>query len=170
MSLFTEKAPISHDDLVRLLDYEPNTGLFRWKTKISRKAVVGELAGCHRADGYVVIKLNGTRYRAHRLAWLYMTGQWPTEFVDHRDGDRSNNRWANLRLANRSENMWNMVGHSDSRTGLKGVTRDDRRWIAQIAANGSSHWLGSFKTAADAQSAYAAAAIRYHRDFARVSP
>ena len=87
--------------LRELLSYDPDTGLFRWsKNKGSKDA--GELAGCVSPKGYILIGIDGCLYLAHRLAWLYVHGEFPEKDIDHRDQDKSNNRICNLRLATSS--------------------------------------------------------------------
>ena len=107
------------------------------------------------------------KYKAGRLAWLYMTGQWPAHEIDHKDGCRANNVWANLREATRVENVINSdreLGKSGSR-GVKYVPRINK-WIARIARGGQRKHLGSFDTAEEAHEAYLQAAKDIHREFA----
>ena len=160
-------AALSQSRLREVLSYEPETGHFRWRVKLSSKSKIGSLAGCVNDDGYVLIRIDGLRHRAHRLAFLYMTGVWPRETVDHINRETSDNRWQNLRAATRSENLWNARAHRDNRTGLKGVSFHRGRWVAQIAKNGTHKWLGTFDNAISAHRAYAAAATAMHGAFAR---
>ena len=80
-----------------LLNYDPDTGDFTWKVSTSNRVRVGQVAGTLRHDGYIRIKVNGKLYLAHRLAWFFVYGVWPVEFLDHIDQDKSNNRINNLR-------------------------------------------------------------------------
>lgn len=112
---------LTHSDLVRLLDYNPETGLFTWKAKrcgTKHGSVAGSIDPSH---GYRRIKIDGHLYLAHRLAWFYVCGEWPAHEIDHIDRARANNRIANLRPATRSENQCNKPRYSNNRTGAKGV-------------------------------------------------
>lgn len=148
--------------------YEPETGLFFWiKTRSNRRAA-GLGAGAIGANGYRYITINKTPYLAGRLAWLFMTGQWPSEQVDHRDRDRSNNRWSNLRLATQSQNSANGSTRTTNTSGFKGVSWDRTRglWFAKITVNYKQIALGRFQTPENAHAAYIAAASKYFGEFA----
>lgn len=106
---------ISHDDLLRRLSYNPESGLFTWRECKSKPSMVGEVAGYLRPKDGIVIRINGVRYRAGRLAWFYMTGEWPYEVIDHVDGDPSNNRWSNLRSVDIQTNAQNRRSASASK-------------------------------------------------------
>jgi len=137
----------------------------------------GQTAGTV-TNGYlqVGIRTNNrpTYYLAHRLIWKMMTGADPSDQIDHIDGDKLNNRWANLRQAENGPNLWNSKLRSDSGSGFKGVTRDARRasqkkWRAKITVHGKTHHLGWFATPVEAHSARSAAAQKLHGEFARLS-
>jgi hypothetical protein len=102
--------------------------------------------------GYRLIGIDYGRYRGSRLAWLYITGEWPDGQVDHIDRIRTNDSWDNLRLATAKQNQENRSVPSGSLSGIKGVLwqPDRRRWIAQITNNGKSHNLGRFTRLEDA--------------------
>jgi hypothetical protein len=108
---------------------------------------------------------------AHRLAYLYMTGEWPPAGIDHRDTNRSNNRWNNLRAATQLQNSTNSSIRIDNTSGYKGVYWHigARKWRAQIVSKGKIHLLGYFSTPQAAHRAYCEAAIRLHGEFARFS-
>jgi hypothetical protein len=153
------------------LDYDPETGLFTWKVnRRGRFARVGSKAGTDNGDGQIRINVDGTKHVAHRLAWLYMTGTWPPGLIDHRNLVRSDNRWSNLRLATKSENMANRRAPANNKSGLKGVSRHSQcdRWTAQICKDGQRVHLGLFKTKEEAHAAYTAAAAEMYGEFARV--
>jgi hypothetical protein len=150
-----------------LLTYEPATGIFRWRVSRRGGVKAGDVAGCIDPLGYVMITVDDVRYRAHRLAFLYMTGEWPAASTDHRDGDRSNNRWANLREATHGQNSANRGTWSKS--GHKGASRNGNRWQAKIQHEGQSYYLGTFDTVREASAAYAEAAYALHGEFARVA-
>ena len=153
--------------LHQILHYNPETGVFRWK-QCRGGSVVGSVAGGVNDKGYIRINIDGRSYRASRLAWLYVMGEWPAHLVDHRDHDRSNNRWENLRVATNEENLHNMQMRSSNTSGIIGVVRLRDRWQAQIRAEGRRIYLGLFKTKEEAAEVYAAAARRYHGEFAYI--
>jgi hypothetical protein len=155
-----------------LLTYDPTTGIFQWRVRAGPRAA-GSIAGSKSDDGYWVIGIGGKVYKAHRLAYLYMTGEWPSGQVDHRNIDHADNRWDNLRPANTSNNKANNPGYRGRRHALpKGVYRasrsNRRRFIAQIRVRGENIYLGSFQTAEDAHAAYSAAANQHFGEFANV--
>jgi hypothetical protein len=124
---------LTAERLRELLEYDPLTGVFCWK--VSRgKARVGSEAGTLNSASYQQIGIDRRLYLTERLAWFWMTAEWPKGLVDHRDRDTLNNRWDNLRLSTHSQNAAN----SKARSGLKGVTSKGRRFQAAIRANGRS--------------------------------
>jgi hypothetical protein len=153
--------------LRELLDYDSATGEFRWRERMSRAVHAGDVAGTMDIDRYRRIMIRGTQYRAHQLAWLYMTGEWCSMVIDHRDGDPSNNRWDNLRRATKSQNSANRGLNRNNSCGLKGVSCEGGRWRAGIYKDGRRHHLGSFATPQAAHAAYVAAARRLFGEFAR---
>jgi hypothetical protein len=166
------KSDLTAERLRALLSYDPETGVFTRRVGRSGgrgRAKAGQVAGFvrDRSKGYICICLDCRPYRAHRLAWLYMTGAWPTAQIDHIDGVRDNNRFANLREASNAENGWNGRRHKDSTSGFKGVTRAGTAWKAQIKVSGLFIYLGRFKTPEAAHAAYVAAAQEHFGEFAR---
>lgn len=158
------------ETLKRLLQYNPETGLFVWRIRQGKKMAPGTAAGTPHTRGYLRITIGYKRYYAHRLAWLYVHGDIPTDrHIDHIDGNTTNNRIANLRLATRSENLGNARRHKDSTSGLKGVSwhSQNKKWIANIQKDGKPHFLGCYETADDAHAAYMAAARNLYQAFAR---
>jgi hypothetical protein len=119
--------------------------------------------------GYVQILLRTRLYLAHRLAFLWMTGKWPDEEVDHADGNPANNAWHNLRQASRSQNAMNTRLKGDNTSGYKGVIWERRRhyWYFEIIANGKRQIFPNYATAEEAHSARSEAARRLHGEFAR---
>lgn len=155
-----------------LLTYDPANGIFQWRVRAGRRPV-GSIAGSLSADGYRVIGIGGKVYKAHRLAYLYMTGEWPDGQIDHRNIDHADNRWDNLRPADTSKNKANNPGYGGRKHALpKGVYRvtrgNGRRFVAQIRVRGENIYLGSHPTAEVAHAAYAAAARQYFGEFANV--
>lgn len=148
-----------------VLSYDPETGLFRWKVSRGRCAA-GDLAGNLHPVGYVVIRVFGRNTKAHRIAWLLMTGSWPNGEIDHRDKNKSNNRWANLRLATHGQNVSYKGANKNNRLGFKGVHREGNRFAAMIWDEGRSRWIGSFDTPEEASAAYWTEAQRIRGEFA----
>lgn len=153
----TRHAPVG---IEKYLGYDPTTGLIfflRSTHGYGGKKRIGDEAGTPK-DGYVQVHFHGTVYRAHRLAWYFMTGDWlpPRQDLDHINGDRSDNRWVNLRLATRSQNNMN-VGklRPDNKSGVRGVSfrKDTQKWHARIYVGGRVILLGDFVEKSDAVAA-----------------
>ena len=163
---FEVRETLTIERLRAVLDYDPTSGRFTWKMKRGNKAA-GSSAGSS-GHGYRVFSIDGRNYRAARLAYLLMTGEWPPALVDHIDGDRANDRWANLRAATTAQNAANSKKRSDQPV-LKGVSfhRKAKRWSASIHVGGAKRHLGLFDTAEKAASAYAVAAQEFFGSFAR---
>lgn len=143
------------DRLREVLAYDANTGVFTWL--VTRGGgFAGDIAG-GRVDssGHLQISVDGRRYGAHRLAWLYVFGCWPLQEIDHKDGIKTNNAIGNLRDVSRRVNQQNLrKANRFSSTGLLGVTPLGDRFMAQICAKGASRYLGVFDTAEEAHTAY----------------
>lgn len=157
----------TQERLKSLFNYDPETGIFtracdrkRWKA--------GQVAGTI-ASGYISINVDYVLYRAHRLAWVYMTGSEPVADIDHINGDRLDNRWCNLREATQKENLLNKRVQSNNKLGIKGVYQPpgNPKYVARIARDGVQKHLGCYDTAEEAKAAYDAAAKILHGDFAR---
>jgi HNH endonuclease/AP2 domain len=147
---------LTQEYLKEILHYEPETGLWFWFRDNS-----GKLAGqIH--NGYVLITIDGVKYLAHRLAFLYMTGKWPENDVDHKDNIRNNNEWSNLRDCTHSQNMHNKPISKRNSSGAKGVSysKVTKKYRATIA-------LGTFNTLEEARVAYENAAKKLHGEFYR---
>lgn len=159
---------LTAEELRKVLDYDPTTGLFTWKVKTCRKVVPGRVAGHKNRMGYVIIGLAGSEYYAHRIAWLWMTGEWPG-IIDHRDGDTGNNAWANLRPATYQQNGLNARRACTNTSGYKGAYwhRAAKRWAAAITVMNRALHLGLFDTPEQAHAAYVSAAELIDPDFAR---
>jgi hypothetical protein len=153
-----------------LLHYDPDTGVWSWLVRQGR-ACVGATAGWVRADGYRQIRVDGRAYRAHRLAFLYMTGRWPPRLVDHKNVVPGDDRWCNLRPATESQNQHNRGRAATNTSGLKGASfsKHTRKWLAQIAVRGVRKYLGYFDTPEEAHAAYVAASQQHHGEFARAA-
>lgn len=160
---------VTHEQLLQLLNYEPDTGVFTWRVTRNGISPKGSTAGRVDTKGYVQIKIFYREYSAHRLAWFYVNGEWPTGELDHSNRVRHDNRIENLRLATRSQNAANRALQSSSKTGIKGVHwhKRDRRWEARITVNGRRTHLGQFAHIEDAAAAYRVAAEQHFGNFAR---
>lgn len=149
----------------QLFDYDEKTGLF---TRISpvRKANVGDIAGTVAKNGYITISVDCKRYYAHRLAFLFMTGDMPKQ-VDHKDRNRSNNKWSNLRKATHSNNEANKPAKKGCKSRHKGVSvhHSTGMWRSRIKVNKKEISLGLFKCETDAAIAYNAAAKKYFGEY-----
>src|SRR5579864_3559439 len=93
--------------LYEVLDYRPETGLFIWKINTGKRRMAGKQAGCKMVRGYHTLSIDRIQYTAHRVAWFYMTGDWPPDDIDHINGVRTDNRFCNLRLATKRDNSFN---------------------------------------------------------------
>ncbi|HBA3774519.1 TPA: HNH endonuclease [Escherichia coli] len=149
---------------MEVLDYNKETGIFTWKKKLSARGAVGKVAGTI-SYGYNAINIDGVRYFAHRLAWLYVYGEWPKQEIDHIDRNRRNNAISNLRDVSRVVNALN-VGPRNSNAGIKGVTFCQARnqWQAQINVSGKNITLGRFNTIDEAAISSNALQIRFTSD------
>lgn len=142
---------VTAEQIRTICTYHPDTGVF---ARVLRKTPFGEWVNCFRvpksttAYGYLQMNVNGWPYLVHRLIVLYTLGYFPLEDVDHIDGDRLNNRWSNLRLVNRQENLRNCGVRSDNTSGQVGVSfaKDRRSWHAYIGDGDERTSLGHFKT------------------------
>lgn len=163
---------LTQERLKQLLSYDPETGL--WTRLIT---IGGEKAGSvvtnKNGNGYIHFSIDRAKYLGHRLAWLYMTGEWPVGEIDHKDRDRANNRWSNLREATKSQNRANGEVPASNILGVKGVYLLKRPltnpYRARIKVAGRYIHLGCFPTVEAASAAYAAAAQLHFGEFARVA-
>lgn len=176
------KALPSPEVLRQLLRYEPETGkLFwlqrpahmfatehefrRWNTRYSGHAALTSVD----TRGHLHGKVLNDLHLAHRVIWAMQTGEWPSSLIDHRDCDKSNNRWENLRLATHAENSHNRCLSINSMSGIKGVTFQPKagKWRARIMVRGRTVYLGWHATAQEAADAYAKASTDLHGAFGR---
>jgi HNH endonuclease len=162
---------ISHERLLELFEYDPETGHFTRRISTRGRAKAGVVAGSSHGSGYWRIYVETCDYLAHRLAWFYMTGEDVPEGyeIDHINNVRSDNRWINLRLATPSQNKCNSV--RKGRNLPKGVSlhTDSGQYVAQISVNSEPVFLGRFDTPSEAAAVYAFAAKDMHGAFARVA-
>lgn len=170
------KKNITVEELRKALDYNPNTGEFRWKKrdgirKETNTLYANKIAGGNTAThGYIEIGINNRRYLAHRLAWLYINGEWPICQIDHINMIRTDNRIVNLRLANHSENKWNCTKNKRNSSGYKGIRlhKHSGLWQARITRNRKEISIGYYKTIEEAATAYAEFIADLNDGFSRV--
>jgi HNH endonuclease len=164
---------LTAERLRELLRYDPKTGVFTWlvletKNQVKAGDVAGYINNGGKGGGYLKIRVDGHGYRAHRLAWLYMTGTWPHEQIDHIDRNRANNRWCNLREATQAQNQAN--SRLRKARDFKGAYfhKCSGKLQAAIQSNGRQIHLGLFDTPEQAWVAYAFAAWKYHGAYAQI--
>lgn len=163
----TETDKLTIERLHSVLSYDAELGRFVFL--VSRGACkTGTIAGSPSSNRYILINVDRRKYHAHRLAWFYVHGRWPKR-LDHRNGDRADNRLSNLREASPSQNAINAKLRADNTSGLKGAFfhKPRRKWLSAIRVNGRQIHLGYFDTAEAAHSAYCAAAREHYSEFAR---
>ena len=159
---------ITAERLRELLHYDPETGEWTWaRPQKASHMKPGDRAGSFFVQGYRGIMIDGRRYKEHRLAFLYMTDDWPPGSIDHINLDKADNRWSNLRVATRSQNRANQPADKTNKLKLKGVCRLRRAFLAQITVNGKKTCLGLFDCPAAAHFAYVVAADKAHGEYAR---
>jgi hypothetical protein len=183
---------IDHDLIKRLINYDPETGITLWRARAVDMFTdndrhpaqtvcnqwngkhAGQIVGSVNPGGHVEVKLFGKSYKLARVIWLYMTGEWPSLRVNHRNDSLTDNRWENLRLANHTQSGSYKRTYSRTGAGLRGAYPTHRRgnskpWRASIHIDGKRLHLGVYDTELEAHHAYVAAAKYYYDDFARVA-
>lgn len=171
---------VTKERVREVLHYDPKTGVFTWRVRSGKKSWSSRYAG-KRAGfitkptvktplSYFTICIDNKNYFAHRLAWLYMTGKWPTGPIDHKDHCGLNNKWQNLREATFSENVhYSRTSRSNNTSGFKGVQFQPHNkpnpWRAVIQVKGKILRLGYFKTKELAAQAYREASLEYLGEF-----
>jgi HNH endonuclease/AP2 domain len=151
---------LTHARLKEVLSYDAETGVF---------TRAGRVSGTLHRLGYRQIGIDGKIYLAHRLAWFFVNGEWPSGDIDHANLDKDDNRIANLREVTKSENQHNRTKQANNSTGFKGVWKKRNRYSADIWAGGKKVRLGTFATPEEAHEAYKRAAANLHGTFARVA-
>lgn len=163
-----------------IIDYDPCTGVLTWRArprelfttsrsyKIWNARFCGRQAG-YSSNGYIQVRIGKSIHLAHRVAWAYMTGAWPEKQLDHIDGDKSNNMFANLREATNSENGYNRERYSNNTSGVKGVCWDKSvsKWKAQIKAENACVYSKYFDDIDSASKAIVEERRKFHGQFAR---
>lgn len=160
------KQELTHEYLLSILDYDKESGLF---VRIVRRGgyKIGSIAGTVDDEGYIEITIDGKDYSAARLAWFYVYGEWPLKTIDHKDRDKTNNAFSNLREADHTSQNRNRNKIKNCSSPYKGVSKIGNRWRAQITlANSKPKHLGSFQTEEEAYAAYCKAAKEHFGEFA----
>lgn len=162
---------ITQKELKATFYYNPMTGIFIWKKRNCQRRRIGDIAGSIRKNGYCVITVNSQLYLAHRLAWLYIYGEWPEFEIDHRNMNPTDNRIKNLRKATPAQNKWNTKAKKNNKLGIKGVSLDKRnnKYQAVFVRNGQRIHLGHFNTPEEAAKVYNEVIKKRDDKFSRVS-
>ena len=157
---------ISQAQLKEVLEYNHDTGVFTWIKSIGG-IKVGDVAGNKNDEGYIVFMVKRKQYKAHRLSYLYMTGNFPKNSIDHINHIRHDNRWTNLRDATHSQNQANRVKHKNNKSGYKGVcwSKTNKRWCAVIVYMKKKMHLGYYTTPQEASEAYRKKSIELNGEF-----
>ena len=161
-----EPSALTAEYLRSILHYDPETGIFTWKVSTSRRVKAGDAAGCQDGQGYRQIKVQSRLYQAHRLAWLYVYGEWPKLNIDHINRNRSDNRISNLRDVSQKQNGQNAGKPSSNTSGHTGIYwhKRDSKWVAQIRHSYKLIHLGCFTDREEAIAARKAAEKLYWSD------
>ena len=147
---------LTQERLRELVRYDPELGIFIWLVYRKKTDGIGSRADKFEQRGYRYISVDNKQHLAHRLAWFYMTNEWPKEHVDHINNIRNDNRWCNLREASNAENLRNTKARN--KLGVKGVYASNGKYKAMIT-------LGSFDTIEEAKRVWDEAAKILHKEF-----
>ena len=172
---------IPADYALLILDYDQETGELRWRSRPREHFATvnafgtwnarwaGMAAGSLYSNGYRVVRIDGRDYKAHRIIWLCVRGEWPIAQIDHINGIRDDNRYANLREATNAENQHNSKRRADNTSGVKGVhwSKSKRKWRAEIQHKGKRYRVGYFDSKAEAAAAVALKRAELHGEFGR---
>ena len=158
---------ITQERIRDLFTYSPIDGLFTRRKRTANMSKVGDIAGTVNSKGYIVMKVDGKAYKAHRLAWLWWHGEWPKDQIDHINGDKQDNSIGNLRVVTNSENKQNVIKPQKNTKFARGVRHDAspgriKRYESRITVNGVRIFLGAFHTIDEAYNAYLSAKMRLH--------
>lgn len=161
-------APLTHEEIKRLVSYDAATGVMTWNARPDRDRMwntrfAGKEIGAVHSSGYRYANFCGKVRTAHRLAWFWMTGEWPVGQVDHINRDRSDNRWENLRLATQHQNSANQGLRGNNTSGVTGVSwqKKTSKWYAYIKVGYQAINLGTFDTKAEAIAARRKAELKH---------
>lgn len=161
---------ISHERLLKLLNYDRETGIFTWRVD-RRKMRSGSVAGVLLSSGYIQIMIDYTHYSAHRLAWFYVHGKWPDDDIDHIDLIKSNNSLSNLREETASQNGYNIRKKTNTSSAWKGVTYDPGRrkcWKMAFRHPDGYKIQVRYEDEREAAEEYMFLALHHHGEFVRL--
>lgn len=160
---------LTQEELKKRLSYDKETGLFRWRGGVVRRLKNNEIAGRIGERGYIQIGINKKLYLSHRLAWLYVYGEFPSNLIDHIDGNPSNNRIENLRECTDGENQLNRKINSNNKSGHKGVcwAAHANKWKATGTGTKKREHLGYFDSKEEAVKVYQEFCLLHHGEFYR---
>jgi len=155
---------LTQDTLKSLLTYNPETGVFTWLVDRGRGVRAGNIAGGDDGRGYTRIRINTIRYKAHRLAWLYVYGRFPVKHIDHINRNTSDNRIVNLREVDDAQNAQNKKTYCNSKSGVRGVRWHTQflKWHVRIMVNGKQNSLGLYDSLEEAIIVRKNAEIKLH--------
>lgn len=161
---------LTPERLRQALHYDPNTGVFTWCVERRGPKTKNRIAGSIAGSKYRIISIDGERFPASHLAWMYMTGQWPDGLIDHINQNKIDDRWCNLREADHSTNRANTGLRSSNTSGIKGVHFDRRfrKWAMQIRCR-DQIIVSHHPTAEEAAAEYNRQAVRLFGEFAAVN-
>lgn len=158
---------LTQEYLKSILDYDFDTGVFTWKVNKAQRTKIGDVAGWS-YNGYREIEINNKKYKAHRLAWLYVHGEMPKNLIDHIDGDRSNNKISNLREATYQENSENYKTPKTNKSGVKNVSwyKNLNKWVVSISVKKTAKTIGYYDDLELAELVAVEARNKYRGEFA----
>ena len=161
----------THDYISSLLRYDEESGWFYWKISRSRGIKIGQRAGTKRTEGYRSIEIDGISFLEHRLAWFLVKRFWPPDRIDHKNLQKDDNKFLNLRLATHSQNLSNAPIYKNNTSGFKGVSFNSSigLWCAYITIDQKRRYLGNFDRSDDAARAYDVEAKKLFGEFARIN-
>lgn len=165
---------ITFNRLKHVVRYNPETGVFTWLNPTNTSVLVGSVLGGRHYSGYIRASIDGKSYAVHRLAWLYMTGEWPADQIDHINHIRDDNCWRNLREASNRENHMNRATSIRNTSGVTGVywDKEAKKWLARIRVKGRLIHLGRFSDKNEAVAARKSAEVKYgyHENHGKARP
>lgn len=159
--------PPTQERLKEVVEYNQETGEFVWRVSTGPRIKAGDPAGAYKGHGYGRIQIDGVRYNAHRLAWLYVYGYYPSALIDHINMDISDNRISNLREASHSDNLKNKKSRASTATGVKGITLSSSsgKYVVRIRSENRSYYFGSFSSLEEAKKVLYLNRDRIHGEF-----
>lgn len=162
------KNSLTQDYLKQILNYNPDTGIFRWVERVAKRIEIGQVAGSVDKGGYRKIRIGGVSFYAHRLAWLYSFGEFPKEQIDHINHIKDDNFLKNLRSCTSSENSRNRGMSPKNTSGYKGVSWHirNKKWTAKIQHNRKTVNLGNYDCRHEAAKEYDKKALELFGEFA----